>query len=159
MIDPELLVTLYDNNVRILDKQLSTLNDEQAFTIVGGHNINWLTGHIVSGRQRVLERINIPHLWTPEQRAPYMNGTLPQEKEGPGVQRLEALLATLHQSQSLIEEGLPRMTQEQLSAPTEFPQDGSLAGRLLYLQYHETYHVGQIVLIAQTLGVPGAWLT
>lgn len=157
--DPEYLITLYQYNVRLLDKQLPHVNEDQAHTIVGGYNINWLTGHIVSGRQRVLERVGHPHIWTLEVRAPYMNGSQPQPKDGPGVQRQEALLEALHQSQTLIEEGLRRMTPEQLNAPTDFPQDRSVIDRFLYLQYHEAFHVGQIVVIAQTLGLPGVWLT
>lgn len=159
MIDSEYIITLYQYNVRIIEKQLAPMTHEQGFSIVGGYNINWLLGHLISGRQRVLERLNIPHIWTPEQRTPYMNGSLPQEKDGPGVQRLETLLATYQQSQSLIEEGLRRMTPEQFAAPTEFSQDRSVLDRFFYLQYHESFHVGQIVLVAQSLGVPGAWLT
>jgi uncharacterized damage-inducible protein DinB len=158
MIDPEALVTTYRYNARILEKQLANVTHEQSLSIVGGYNINWLFGHLVSGRQRVLERLDIPHTWTPEQRAPYMNGSLPQEKDGPGVQRLETLLEAFLHSQTLVEEGLRRLTPEQLATPTEFPQDPNVEGRLLYLQFHETWHVGQIVLIAQALGVPGAWL-
>lgn len=159
MIDPESLIQLFDYNVRLVDKQVSTMTHEQSLPIVGGYNINWLAGHVVSGRQRVLERLSIPHIWTPEQRTPYMNGSMPQEKDGLGVERLETLLETLQRSQALITEGLRRMTPDQFAAPTEFPQDRSMLDRFFYLQYHESFHVGQIVLIAQTLGLPGVWLT
>lgn len=158
VIEPESLITMYQYNIRILEKQLSSLTEEQGLTIVGGYNINWLLGHIVSGRQRVLERAGLAHIWTPEQRSHYINGSTPQEKEGPGVQRLETLLETLKHSQTLIEDGLRRMTPEQFAAETEFPQDRNVAGRFLYLQFHEAFHVGQIVVIAQALGAPGAWL-
>ncbi|NJR12491.1 DinB family protein [bacterium] len=155
----ETLVTLYQYNVRLIEKQAALLQPEQDFVIVGGYNINWLVGHLISGRQRVLERVGHAHVWTPEQRSPYMNGSQPQAKDGPGVQRLETLLDTLHHTQSLIEEGLRRTTAEQLAAPSPFPHDHSVAGSLLYFQYHEAHHVGQIVLIAQTLGVAGVWLS
>jgi uncharacterized damage-inducible protein DinB len=158
MIDAESFVTLYQYNVRIVEKQLASVSHEQSLQIVGGYNINWLLGHIISGRQRVLERLDIPHIWTPEQRSFYINGSLPQEKDGPGVQRLDTLLETLQHSQTLVEDGLRRMTPEQFAAPTEFPQDRNVAGRFAYLQFHEAFHVGQIVVIAQALGVPGAWL-
>lgn len=159
MIDPEQLIRQYEYTVRLLDKQLANVTLEQSFVIVGGYNINWLTGHIISARQRVLQHVGHAHIWTPEERAYYINGSQPAEKEGPGVQRLETLLDTLHRTQTLIEGGLRRMTPEQFAAKTEFPQDLNVQDRFLYLQFHEAFHAGQIVLIAQTLGLPGAWLT
>jgi hypothetical protein len=159
MIDPESLIQLYEYSVRLVDKQTKDMTHEQSLPIVGGYNVNWLVGHVTSGRMRVLEALGIPHLWTPEQRAPYMNGSMPQEKDGPGVQRLNELVETLRHSQSLITEGLRLMTPEQLDAPTEFPQQRTQLDRFFYFQYHEAFHVGQIVLVAQTLGIPGVWLT
>jgi len=159
MIDPEQLIKQYAYTIRLLDKQLAGVTLEQSFVLMGGYNINWLTGHIISARQGVLERVGLPHIWTPEERSYYRNGSQPAEKEGPGVQRLDTLLETLHRSQTLIAEKLRQMTPEQFAAKTEFPQDLSVQDRLLYLQFHESFHAGQIVLIAQTLGLPGAWLT
>lgn len=158
MIDPEQLIKQYEYTVHLLDKQLANVTPEQSFVLVGGYNINWLTGHIISARHGVLERIGHPHIWTPEERSFYRNGSSPAEKEGPGVQRLDTLMETLHRTQTIIADGLRQMTPEQLAAPTDFPQDVNAQDRLLYLQFHESFHAGQIVLIAQTLGLPGVWL-
>ncbi len=158
MIDPETIITMFGYNVRLAEKQVALMTHEQSLPLVGGYNINWLLGHVVSSRQRVLERLEIPHIWTPEQRAPYMNGSLPQEKDGLGVQRLEELLKAYQHAQDLTAEGLRMMTPEEFAATTEFPEDHSVVDRFFYLQFHEAFHVSQMVVVAQALGLPGVWL-
>lgn len=159
MTTGESLAALYQYNVTLVEKQALTLTHERSLILVGGYNINWLIGHVISARQRVLENVGLPHLWTAEDRILYRSGSQPPEKDGLGVQRLETLVATLHRSQTLIAEGLRRITPEQLAAPSDFAQDQSVLDRFLYFQYHESFHVGQIVLIAQTLGAAGVWLS
>lgn len=123
---------------------LKCVSREDALRVPGeqGNTINWMIGHILAYRSRLLESLGAEPLWdSPEVRryAGEDGGRWTDDRALP-LERLRADLAT---------------SQERLSARLFPPLEGSVANDLPFFHFHEAYHVGQIGLVRRCLGLPG----
>ena len=119
------------------------------------NTINWLLGHIIATRNRLLDMVKVEGFWGDAEMAMYERGS---KKFDPAkAKHLVALRAALETSFEHIQRALPAKEATFGDAATRrFIRDGETLGEQVgYYVCHEDYHVGQIGLIRRLLGKPG----
>jgi uncharacterized damage-inducible protein DinB len=115
-----------------------------------GNCFNWVVGHLVVSRDRVLEILGEQPLLTPEEKALYANGSDPiTEATAAQAVRFEKLLADLDTSQQRIAAALQRLTYADMEA---LSNERPLGKRLAYFAFHDSYHTGQTEILRQLAG-------
>lgn len=146
MIEPKILVNVFERNYRIIRQNAEGLTHEDSLLQMpsGGNCFNWIIGHIVSARSGVMRALGIEPVWTDEQRAIYRGGSAPITAENAHTAyRLEDILRDLDRSQEAIIAALYRKTLADMNAPTDIA-DRSLGESINYFGWHEGYHIGQL---------------
>jgi hypothetical protein len=142
----------FGRNVRIIKAQTDGLShaDSLLQTPYNINCLNWVLGHIVVGRDRVLTRLGrLPLLQKPEADR-YRQGSEPITEDGPGVLPLERLIELLEEGQRQIGETLEQLSEEGLSKKLD--EGRSLHDSLRFSCFHDTYHTGQTDLLRQVAG-------
>jgi len=153
MTDARDLVGAFARNVSVVKAQTEGLTHaDSLIQFPHGNCLNWVIGHIVEGRDDVLEVLG-------ERRAAgatverYQRGSEPVTGAEANVLPLAQLLALLEQSQERIEIALGHMEPSALACKSEDdPRGRSIGQRIFFLYFHETYHVGQTELFRQLAG-------
>jgi uncharacterized damage-inducible protein DinB len=153
------LIKMLNYNAEVIHEQLQDVSHEESLVqpIKNSHSINWLLGHIISSRTIPLRRINAEPVWTEEQRGRYRNGSAPISADEPLVLKLPALLTLFDQTQERLLAGMPTLTNEYLNSLSDH-KDNTFFESFNYFQFHETYHIGQMTIIAEFLGKPSRYL-
>ena len=121
-----------------------------------GNCLNWVLGHIVVGRNTVLELLSEPPVWDKGETARYESGSEEITREAQALP-LDKLLHDLDQTQQQITAALERITAKDLASVVPFrggqrPVGQAVAGQ----HWHETYHTGQLELLRQLAGTDDA---
>lgn len=150
---------LYEVNRAALHTNVAGLTHDESLRAPqpAGNCLNWVLGHIVASRHPVLKLVHEEGWWPAEAIELYKRGSAPLSDTA-AVRRWESLLEDFDRSQARLNEGLERITPEELSAPGGKAPTGDVdvAGRLAFLQFHEAYHIGQIGLLRRLVGRDGA---
>jgi hypothetical protein len=152
MITPQKLSEMFGLNVNVITLQTKELTHADSLLQLPfrGNCLNWVLGHIVANRNRVLEILDQEPIWSNEEIALYARESMaitPENQER--AIALEKLLADLARAQEAIADALTASSPEHLS--TE--KNGRTIGdRVFFLYFHETYHVGQTELLRQLAG-------
>ncbi|MBC7261411.1 MAG: DinB family protein [Chloroflexi bacterium] len=155
MISPQELAGAFERNLKIVQAQTKGLRhaDSLLQPPFRGNCLNWVLGHLVTNRDRVLTLLGEVPAGNESVQARYGYGSEPVRGEGEGVLRLETLLDMLARSQERINIALARITPEELAKETQDHRGKTtVAERLFFLYFHETYHVGQTELLRQLAG-------
>jgi uncharacterized damage-inducible protein DinB len=158
-MDAQSLVQAYNYTSEIIHNQLTNITHEESLLqfIEGGHSINWLLGHIVSSRSIPLQRVNAEPVWSDDMRARYRNGSDPIHEDEPDVLQLSVLMELFDQTHERLISGLEQLTISQLRASSDY-DNNTIFESFLYFHFHETYHVGQMTMVAEYLGKPATYL-
>lgn len=124
----------------------------------GGNCLNWVVGHLLASRSKLLELLGQQRIWNAEEVAVYERGS---EPIGPDNARpFEELRDAYQSSQEALLDGLRTVPRERLSEPAPFSpggrQDESFGSLLALFAVHEAYHVGQTGVLRRIAGHPGA---
>ncbi len=140
--------------------QASEISDEESLKqpIAAGHSANWLLGHIISARSYPLRYVGARPVWSNQERERYRDGSDPIGAAGPGVVEFGLLVDRFELSQRRLLIGLSEMSEAALCAPSGYG-DNSVLKSLLYFHFHETYHVGQLTMVAEALGKRSIYLS
>jgi hypothetical protein len=115
----------------------------------GGNCLNWVLGHIVTGRDDILRLLGQSPLWTQDDYDRCKRGSVPITRPDQALP-LERLLRDLAITHERILASLRDMADEQLSVPSG---DGVTVGQnLAILLWHEGYHSGQLDLLRRLAG-------
>lgn len=119
------------------------------------NHIAWIVGHVTWARMRLLERLGVE--WSAPWLGMFARGVkLDQTAEypAPGV-----MMAAWKEVGEVLLKALENAPHEALakdaSPPSPPTADGKISGVIRFLAWHETYHVGQISLVACLLGHKG----
>lgn len=154
MVDPQVLIFLFAQNVSVIHMQTSGLTQEDSLLQLPfrGNCLNWVLGHVLATRYKFMTALGIDPVWTDAQRAVYDTGSEPITAENcDSAFQLEALLADLDESQARLEVFLRGKTLEDMNAPSPRP-NMSWGQRLAFLAWHEAYHAGQTEYLRQLAG-------
>ena len=90
-------------------------------------------------------------------RARYRNGSDPIHEDEPDVLQLSVLMELFDQTHERLISGLEQLTISQLRASSNY-DNNTIFESFLYFHFHETYHVGQMTMVAEYLGKPATYL-
>lgn len=113
------------------------------------NSLNWVLGHIVASRNRVLALLEEEPALSASEEALYRTGSDPAT--GSAV-ALERLVAALDDSQARIKAALQMITPERLAVVQDEERQRTVADLLAGLHWHETYHTGQLEILRQVSG-------
>jgi hypothetical protein len=152
--DAEALIQSFDLTHRVIHMQTAGLShaDSLLQPPFRGNCLNWVLGHILVGRDQVLDLLDGPQIWGEEKAARYRSGSDPVTGEQQALP-LERLLADLDLSQKRIQAALESSSPLFLAEPAEPGQSERSRGQAVaFLHWHETYHSGQLELLRQLAG-------
>jgi len=153
MIDARDLVGAFARNLSVVKAQTEGLTHaDSLMQFPNGNCLNWVIGHIVEGRDDMLEVLGEPRAAGPAVER-YQRGSEPVAGEEERVLPLAQLLELLEQSQERIEIALSHIEPSALARKSaDDPRGRSIGQRIFFLYFHETYHVGQTELFRQLAG-------
>ncbi len=124
----------------------------------GGNSVAWVVGHLLRSRQFLLTLLGTPWSIGEAAEIAYKRGSTGDD-DGAFLP-FERILKLWDESQELLMKALDNLTEEALQgdAPPlgDFARADTLERRILFLYFHETYHLGQLGLIRRLLGKEGA---
>lgn len=156
MLEPKDLADAFARNTMLLRQQAEGLTNTDSLLQLPfrGNCLNWVLGHIVGNRDDVLEALGAPPVMSGAIYEPYRRGSEPVTSDGEHVQPLEDLLGLLDRSQEQLAAALARTTDADMAREMiRGDRKTTLAKRVFFLYFHETYHVGQTELLRQLTGV------
>jgi DinB superfamily len=115
-----------------------------------GNCLNWVLGHIISYRSRLLNVLGDTSGWPQEQIQRYERESEPILGPSEDILSLAQLLSLLDQSQERIAARLEKISEEEFDAMVA--NEGTRGERVVLLQRHEAYHAGQLELLRQLAG-------
>ena len=150
MTTPEKVATLLKGTHWIIHAEAEGLThaDSLAQPEFGHNCFNWVLGHIVEGRSRMLSALDLPPALTEEQAARYRRDSEPVVDDDTAV-ALDTLLAALDDSQERLLAALETVTDETWQTIFSEAHDMTIGDRLDGLHWHETYHTGQLNILRQ----------
>ncbi|MBV7335639.1 DinB family protein [Chloroflexi bacterium TSY] len=137
----------------IMEKQTEGLTHDDSVLqpALRGNCMNWVLGHILDSREKVLNLLDQEPLMTDEERARYTRGSEPVINSEDCV-HFDRLMSILHESQKQILGKLETLTDDDLAQIVDEERKESLGARLSFLHWHETYHAGQFEYLRQLAG-------
>lgn len=150
MTTPETLTFYYGLTYNVIHQQIDGLTHADSLLQLPfrGNCLNWVLGHIVFSRGSVLTLLGENAPWTTEESDRYIRNSEPVTNEKDALP-LEQLLNALEESQARILSRLREVSAEKLATVND---DETVAERIAFLQWHETYHVGQLEPLRQLAG-------
>lgn len=154
MIQPKMLASAFARNAAIIKQQTEGLTHEDSLLqpASGGNCLNWVVGHLANNRDIMLQFIGAEPVLGPAGER-YRRESEPVSGEGEGLLKLEELVAAIERSQGPLSEFLLGASPEDLAREvTSGGRTSTLASRLFFLYFHETYHTGQAELLRHVAG-------
>jgi hypothetical protein len=146
------LIAMYARNLYFIKEYTKGLNhaDSLAQPPVQGNCMNWVIGHILTYRNRILGITGQPALLEEVIGARYNANSKPVLGDESGLGILEDMLHALDESQDKIAAGMKAMTAEDAAKLWVFGQLNMSAGEwMLFLLRHEAFHVGNLELLRE----------
>ncbi len=157
MIDAASLSMILQRNFGIIQRQIKDVTHEESLMQppFRGNCMNWVLGHLVMSRQRILIMTDQPTLWTQEQCNRYERGSDPI-LDAVEALPFEKIAADLVTSQERIFAWLENAKPEDLDVeviPYNIPADAApIWDWMEFLLWHEAYHLGNLELLRQLTG-------
>ena len=144
----KILKQLYELNYRALTLNLEDVNDEEALILprLGGNCLNWIVGHILISRDEILRQLGEKSVFPGDEANAYKRGSNTENIHV--LTPLNRLLEKMAETQKILEDALGHLTETETEA--------EWIDQLSFLQFHETYHVGQTGLLRRIIGKEGA---
>ncbi len=111
------------------------------------NNFNWVLGHIVQSRSKLLVLLGADPLWD-EQRAPLYETGAEKLADGTAVP-LPDLLKLVDSSLEVLQTAVVNASNDALNALYDTERQITMAQRIEGVQWHETYHTGQLEILRQ----------
>lgn len=145
----ENIIKLFQTNAWVLQQQAQEISHAEGLLTAPGHanNMNWAFGHIIDGRNRVLQRLGAEPVWHDDEGDVYKRGHEPVSAED--ALPFDKLTADLTLSQQRLDVALGAVSAEQLAT---VHKEHTMEWRLLFAAWHEGYHTGQTEIYRQLAG-------
>lgn len=154
MTDPQKLIPLFQRTHWIIKEQTKGLTHADALLQLPfrANTMNWILGHLMNNRNKVLAVLGEPPALDETLAARYERDSEPVTTTEDALP-LETLLAAIDESQGRIVAALGKTTANALAVIYNEKRQISVGDRLEFIHWHETYHVGQLELLRQLAGV------
>jgi hypothetical protein len=141
----------FDRNRRLLHSMADGLDHELSLLQPpAGNCFNWVLGHIVVHRDKVIDACGGEPVMTAAQTARYESESDPITADGDDVESFSTLLDLLDASQERLAEAVAGADLEALQTVGE--RDVPLWKRVHFWYFHDTYHAGQTELLRGLAG-------
>ncbi len=154
MLTTRQLTDAFARNTSIIQMQTAGLThaDSLRQPPFRGNCLNWVLGHLINNRDRILQTLGAAAA-AGAAADRYARESDPVNDDIPGILPLAELLRLLAASQEALAAALAGATEADLERAIPAGQRTvSVAERLFFLYFHETYHVGQTELLRQLAG-------
>ena len=157
MTTPANLIATYGTNQWLIESQTAGLThaDSVRQPQPRGNCMNWVLGHILGSRNSGLKAVGETPVQAEAVRRWYVTGSAPISAPDQGLP-LPELLAALGKANERMTQALAGLTPKDLNAIHDEETQTTVGGRIAGLQWHETYHVGQLELLRQLAGTDDA---
>lgn len=158
IVDSKLLIEALENNYGVLQRQVNGLSHEDSLLQLPfrGNCLNWIIGHLVERRDRMLELLDKPPVLTAEQTLRYQRNSEPITS-GDDALPFDKLLADLATAQEQLVGIISTLTSDDLLVVGKQivvgPPPQSIGEWLHFLIWHETYHTGHTEILRQLTGI------
>lgn len=152
MHDPEILANVYTRNQWVVGEQTKDLThaDSLLQPDMRGNCLNFVLGHMLVHREKIMKMLNLEPLLTDAQFNRYDFDADPVLEDGPDIIPLEEMLTLLEKSSELLAEAIKPLTQADLDREiTLGSSTATLTQRIEFFSWHDTYHVGQTEYLRQ----------
>ena len=154
-MDGAQLARSFNRNLSVIRMQVDGLTHPDSLLQLPfrGNCLNWTLGHLVVNRDDVLELLGEQRLFTQDETQRYDYESEPVLGDGPEIVAMEAMLVMLRDAQEMFDDLMPGMPAEAFKREI---QSGdrmvTIAKRMSFLCWHETYHTGQTEILRQLAG-------
>ncbi len=148
------LIELYKNNHDIIHKQVAGISHAESLIQLPfrGNCMNWVVGHILEVRGEALERMGCPGTMNDTEKKVYGYGSDPITETAKACD-LNAMVTRLDESLPKIINGLDSLMPAELEREVRIWRGPMpLMAALSFIQWHESYHTGQLELLRQLAG-------
>jgi hypothetical protein len=156
MIAIQDLIAFYGRNVQIVKMQAEGLSHEDSLVQLPfrGNCLNWVVGHLLSNRRNILKLLGVEDFRPDINIERYDRESDPVLVNDESVIPLDELISLLDQAQERLAAALAKETVETLqrAAPYRDRAEQTVAYWLLFLFFHDSYHVGQTEILRQAAG-------
>ena len=151
---PQIIIELYKNNHDIIHKQLAGITQVDSLLQLPfrGNCMNWVVGHILGIRGEALEQMGLPGTFNAVEEQIYGYGSDPITSPDKACD-LNELVSRLDMSLDRVIAGLQTLSSEdQIRSTKIWRGQMPVIAALSYIQWHESYHTGQLELLRQLAG-------
>ncbi len=147
MNQKEIVKYLLDVNDQVIKINISGITHENSLTSASssGSNINWILGHLLVSRDMILNQLTHEPLCEPSMKNLYDRGTAPVTPEM--AVPFDTLTRKWDDSHQILTKTLDTHDMENM--------DIDRVKIIVFLAYHETYHIGQLGLLRRCAGLDG----
>lgn len=151
------LIPAFKRNHWLVNQQTKGLSHKDSMLTLPFYDncMNWVVGHIVHYRDKVLSELGERPSMAEAETALYQRESKPVTDSEQAVP-LPRLLAALDDTQKRLSSILAEVTDEALAAVHDEERQSTVGDRLEFLLWHETYHVGQLEILRQLAGAQDA---
>jgi hypothetical protein len=149
----ESLIFYLKLNQHVIDMQLDGITHAESLMQppFRGNCMNWVLGHILTGRDSMLKELGLPGELSPEQYRRYDRDSEPIVDPQQATE-LEELRAMSKRSCQRLILAIEAMGMDTLNAELTDHKNRSLGSVLAFSQWHEAYHAGQLEQLRQLSG-------
>lgn len=153
-MDNQELQQTFQRHIYVIKRQTAGLAHEQSLLQppFRGNCMNWVLGHMLEGRNAVLQQLGQPVILPEPEGALYQRESAPITA-GSSALTLETLLAQLDESQARIEQGLATTTEAHMATILNEERQTTVRASISFSAWHEAYHLGQLEYLRQLTGV------
>ena len=150
----KILIELLKNNHSIMHQQVKDVTQVESMVQppFRGNCLNWDIGHLLDVYGEMLEEMGLPGTMSEAEKKTYGYGSEPlcdAAKAGD----LNAMLARLDKALPVIVEKLDSLSAEELERKVKIWRgEVSLIEALFFMQWHASFHTGQLELLRQLSG-------
>lgn len=149
-----ILVEIYLNSHTILQKQTEGISQEESLLQLPfrGNCMNWVIGHILGIRGDALELMGLPGTMNPAEKQAYGYGSEPITCPEKACDLVD-MLRRLDESLPRVIDALTSLSVEDMEREVRIWRGPMpLVTALAYVQWHESFHTGQLEQLRQLAG-------
>ncbi len=153
MITTAEMLTMLKRNLWVIDKQADGLTHDDSMLQLPfqGNCFNWVVGHMLVHRDKMLKMLDHEPLWAANSSALYDFGSEPLTDSTLAVP-FDKILIDLRTSQDRLAAAFDTTNDAMLNTITD-GHESSIRERLTFLVWHDAYHAGQAEYLRQLAGV------
>ena len=156
MHDAEILAAVFPRNQWVINEQTKGLNhaDSLLQPKMRGNCLNYVLGHILVHREKIMKMLDLEPLMSEEQFQRYNYGADPVLEDSPDLIHLEDMLTMLDRSSEILVDTIKALAPGELEKEIKLGESTATLGqRIEFYAWHDTYHVGQTEYLRQLSGV------